>query len=401
MTSRLVESEKPWNKPLNKLEKALLSNKFNKQQTNNSLKLSSVGSKSENVSRPLFVQNKLKSDAPRQPINSSFSVTRRGTDAPKFVIKQNKVKQEKNIRQFNIIRRTTGANYVAPPLTRMPRKPVQKAATNLKLIHATKPLAPLRRAVLVGINYNNSNENKLNGCINDCLNLKNFLLKNKYFVESEVTLMTDDTPGVNYPVKANIMAQINSMVALAKNNPNRKVELFFSYSGHGSRIKDLNGDETSGMDNVLCPLDCLTDSKNLIVDDDLKSLFVMKLASNVSLTVLIDACHSGTMFDLRYMYKVDSKNTFTVIGTQPESICNTVMISGCKDIQTSADAYISGQSQGAMTAAFLACYRLNISYDKLITDMRVWLKNNNFDQVPMLSSGRQINILHPYLLNDY
>ena len=46
--------------------------------------------------------------------------------------------------------------------------------------------------------------------------------------------------------------------------------LFFHYSGHGSYIKDENGDEVDGKDECLCPIDYAY--SGMIIDDEIKGI---------------------------------------------------------------------------------------------------------------------------------
>ena len=55
------------------------------------------------------------------------------------------------------------------------------------------------------------------------------------------------------------------------------------------------------------------------------------------------------------------------------------MINGCRDDQTSADAWIDSQSQGAMTAALLfslQAYEYNITCFDLLKLMRKYLQSS-------------------------
>ena len=264
----------------------------------------------------------------------------------------------------------------------------------------------VKKALLAGINYTDT-DNQLNGCINDTENLRDFLLKNKYFEQNELTMMNDFKTGEFYPSKVNMEKQLNELVVFANSDVNKgkKVYLFFSYSGHGYHIDDENGDEEDGQDEVLCPIDCM--ENGFIVDDDLRSNFIDKLNENVTLVVLIDACHSSTMLDLKYNYNCDTKNSYRVYGKIPDTKCNLIMISGCLDSQTSADAYIPDvttkkyEYQGAMTAAFLNNYKDEISTKKLVKAMREWLKVGKYTQIPQLTSGKFIDVSKPFLMSVF
>lgn len=266
-------------------------------------------------------------------------------------------------------------------------------------------MSVLKRAVLIGINYTGT-DNELNGCINDTENLKEFLLRNKYFKEDEMEFLNDNKKGTNlYPTKANIMSQLDNLVKFANDNKNSPVELFVSYSGHGYYQTDKNGDEKDGRDEVLCPID--SDESGFIVDDDLRERFVNKLGSNVKCVFLSDSCHSGTILDLRFTHTIGGfSNSVEENKKSLVTLCDIVCISGCKDSQTSADAYISDingkmEYQGAMSCSFIKTFVDGISYKKLLTDMRKYLTKNRFTQIPLLSCGKKININDQMLLSQY
>ena len=64
---------------------------------------------------------------------------------------------------------------------------------------------------------------------------------------------------------------------------------------------DLFELELDGFDETLCPVDFL--QEGMIVDNDLNSILVWPLKNGVTLHALVDACHSGTILDLSYVYK--------------------------------------------------------------------------------------------------
>jgi hypothetical protein len=263
-------------------------------------------------------------------------------------------------------------------------------------------ISKVKKGLLIGINYTGTSS-ELNGCINDQENLCNFLTDGKYIKNSELTLMNDHQSGKLYPSRKNILDQFDDLVKFADQNKGKDVCLILSYSGHGSYLRDRNGDELDKRDEVLCPIDY--DKSGFITDDLIKAQLVDKLHSGVKLMVLMDCCHSGTIIDLKYNYSVDKISTYTVYGDMEQNDCEVVMISGCKDSQTSADAYIKEgfhyEYQGAMTASFLACYSDNTSYTKLVNDMRRWLKRGKYSQVPQLSASFCIDVNDKLILDHY
>jgi len=68
--------------------------------------------------------------------------------------------------------------------------------------------------------------------------------------------------------------------------------LVVQYSGHGTQFPDDSGDEHEGQDEALVPFDHRENGK-YIIDDDLAEL-AAGLRSGVSLTFLMDCCHSGS-----------------------------------------------------------------------------------------------------------
>lgn len=279
----------------------------------------------------------------------------------------------------------------------------KQSVAEIEMEKAPKYTGILKKALLIGINYTGT-DNELNGCINDSENLKNFIINNKYVEEENITMLNDKLDADHLPTKDNILKQFNNIVQFCSENKDKLVYVFVSYSGHGYYQIDMNGDETDGQDEVLCPIDC--DTNGFIVDDDIKRLLIDKLGPNVKLVFLSDSCHSGTVLDLKYTYKIGIVNSCVVNRKINDSKCDVVLISGCSDSQTSADAFISNsknelQYQGAMTASFIKTFHDKITYKALIEGMRKYLLKTKFTQIPQLTSGKKINVQTEFLLCEY
>jgi hypothetical protein len=67
-------------------------------------------------------------------------------------------------------------------------------------------------------------------------------------------------------------------------------------------MKDRNGDELDGQDEVLFPGDY--SNAGCITDDEIYAEFVSRISPGVHVVALIDSCHSGTAMDLPYVYQV-------------------------------------------------------------------------------------------------
>ena len=238
-----------------------------------------------------------------------------------------------------------------------------------------------KNALLIGCNYIGT-QYELSGCINDVENIQNKLRSQYGF--NNILIMTDNTS--KKPTKVNILNEIKNLLS----NANSGDKLFLAFSGHGTTIKDANSDEKDGLDEMFVPLDF-----NYISDDEIKIFINNNLKKDVTLFALFDCCHSGTILDLRYQY-FDSENydNSTENKKERETNGNIIMISGCRDNQTSADAYINLKYQGAMTWAFLDTVKKNpnLSWKDLITTMRSSLKTSKYEQIPQLSSGKKLDL---------
>jgi hypothetical protein len=244
-----------------------------------------------------------------------------------------------------------------------------------------------KNALLIGCNYTGT-QYELNGCINDIENIQNKLKTQYQF--NNVLIMTDNTS--KKPTKANILDEVKNLLKNAKSGD----KLFLAFSGHGTTIKDTNGDEKDGLDEMFVPLDF-----NYISDDEIKILINTHLKKDVTLFALFDCCHSGTILDLRYQYFDSEKKDNSTENTKgTETIGNVIMISGCMDNQTSDDAFINSKYQGAMTWSFLEVVNKNpnVTWKELITTMRSTLKTSKYQQIPQLSSGKKLDLTNKICL---
>ena len=322
-------------------------------------------------------------------------------------IKNNQINQIKNYfyQQMKILKNKLNEDLAAIALAPVALAPVALAPVALApaqtIVVAPVALAPAqnitlvitpktnKKALCIGINYIGS-PYELNGCINDVNNIKSKLMSNYGFNETDILIVTDDpTTSKIKPTKTNMLNEIKNLLVNAKSDD----LLFLSFSGHGSQTTDLNRDEKDGLDEMILSADLQS-----ITDDSLNSLIRTSIpasSTNVSLLVLFDSCHSGTMLDLKYQYlDTLNNNNVTLNEKNEDTICNVVMISGCLDSQTSMDAYINKKSQGAMTWSFLESLNTKptITWKELIQSMRTLLSESKYEQIPQLSSGKLLNL---------
>ena len=287
---------------------------------------------------------------------------------------------------------------------------------------ASRP--PRRTALLVGINYNNNPDATLNGCYNDVVNVSQYLRSVLAYPASAVNVLTDGNRGAAGagtasalpPTRQNILAGIAALVdGMVAGD-----EAVFHFSGHGSLVRDTNGDEVTGLDSCLCPLDYNAPASaggGIITDDEIRALLVNRVPRGARLYVILDCCHNGTGCDVRYKYedfslliRPPTGRTAAIWRTQQKAFTNgkytetageVFVISGSRDEQTSADAYINNAFAGALTYAVFAILRANqavirtYSWSTLLRDVRHFMRVNRYSQVPQVMTGQLISPARP------
>ena len=275
-----------------------------------------------------------------------------------------------------------------------------------------------KKAVLIGINRYRIQGADLRGCVNDVKNMQAALTAYLGFAKGDVTVLTDYDA-----TKKAMQAAIKGLVAGAKKGD----VLLLHYSGHGSNVPDDNGDEADHRDEILCPTDL--DWKDPLRDDWLRATFDT-LKAGVNLTVVMDCCHSGSntraiqppdapliprylpnpwdimaeesgrrlrgkvTSELRSSSRTLRKKSDVVTANIPE-----LLVTGCRDTQTSADAYIGGTYNGALTYNLVAAIQAakgKFTYRELHQGVLERLKKGDFDQVPQLE-GRKDGFDRPFL----
>jgi len=164
----------------------------------------------------------------------------------------------------------------------------------LFLIYQVSPVcggaaeSPEKYALVIGINdYINLGEDDgdLLGCENDAQLMKSVLVNYYGFKEENVILLLSQEA-----TKEKIReAFFSHLVNKCKEGD---TSVFF-YSGHGSQVEDLNGDESDSCDEALCPADIeMFGIKNYIIDDEFGEWIGQVKTDNF--TIILDSCFSGT-----------------------------------------------------------------------------------------------------------
>jgi len=133
-------------------------------------------------------------------------------------------------------------------------------------------------------------------------------------------------------------------------------------------------------------------SNGMIVDDVMFDRLVMRLPEGVSMTVVFDACHSGSALDLPWKWRPE-RNEWQEEWNPFFTKNDVVMISGCEDHATSSDGAKDryGRTGGALTTALHRLLSISkrdarFSYDGLVENLLHEMRRLNYKQRPQLSS---------------
>ncbi len=246
----------------------------------------------------------------------------------------------------------------------------------------------VKRALLIGINYNSVPDLTLNGCINDAILMRNVLIDAYNYDRENIVMLRDDGLLAEYemPNKANIIDNLKTLCSLTKEND----ELWIHYSGHGTFERDKNSDEVDRYDEVIIPLDYNTNGS--ISDDELKA--ILETAGG---TVFIsqDCCNSGTGWDLPFRFVVDSADRVALYReSNAMSNTNIYMFSASRDDQLAMDTYSADivRNIGAFTNALVECLREGKHNNNLITlktDINNYLEKGGYDQRSEFTSSNR------------
>lgn len=256
-----------------------------------------------------------------------------------------------------------------------------------------------RYALCIGINDYPGTGSDLSGCVNDVRDWSAELKSRGFQVR---TLLDRAATGEA------IRAAIRDTVAKAAKGD----LVVIQYSGHGSYVDDVDGDEPDGTDECICPHDIRT--RGAITDDELFQLYSAK-APGVRLLVISDSCHSGSVARFapittppttagarapRRLVRFLPPAVFLKgrhlrnLGAQrarragsPPGRHAALLMAGCQDTEFSYDAVFKGRPNGAFT--FVALRELKklkagATYSDWFKAIRKALPSQQYPQSPNL-----------------
>jgi metacaspase-1 len=243
----------------------------------------------------------------------------------------------------------------------------------------------MKRAILFGLNYRGQ-EGELRGCVNDAKHMQRFLASKGYTTQ----LMTSDAATSRRSI-------VRRMFQLAVSSwRSNLTDACIYYSGHGGNVRrgawnKRQEVEVDGKDEFLVPTDCRR--RGVVYDDTIKRILRL-FNPRTRVLVVVDACHSGTMCDLKYSY--DGHQS---VSTVPHSRCraNIVCVSGCRDEQYSFETLQRGQVRGLLTTALLRALERTCVVCEVRELVLQYVRASKLGQDPQVSSSFRVQRHHRLL----
>jgi uncharacterized caspase-like protein len=216
-------------------------------------------------------------------------------------------------------------------------------------------------ALCIGINDYPGTDSDLAGCVNDANDWAAALAARGF----KVDLLLDKQATGDAMRKS-----IKGLVSAAKRGDTVVVQ----YSGHGSYVPDVDGDEPDGTDECLCPYDLMKNGP--LTDDELFDLYSGH-EPGVRVVMISDSCHSGTVARfapittpptirgakaprrlVRFLppQVFLSKRDLGKLGlrrgirpSNPPGRYAALLMAGCQDTEYSYDANFNGRPNGAFS----------------------------------------------------
>lgn len=249
----------------------------------------------------------------------------------------------------------------------------------------------------VGINYTSQPKNMLTSCWNDVESLYREL-GIRFGSFHEIWAISDKPEGLDMGHRSNrgghrrptldhIWSAWTELLAEVSQHGG-KTDIVFVYSGHGSFRLTTDPSELYGQSDCLVLLD------KLLWDYDVMERMVRPLPARTNMLMVMDSCNSGSAANLPWTVNPLSctvNQTSEHIDLDNTNSGNVMLISGCRDEQTSAAGATHGDLS-ACTRVLLETLRGRpagtVPVHTLAQSMRRKLVETKDTQIPQLSLSR-------------
>jgi hypothetical protein len=276
------------------------------------------------------------------------------------------------------------------------------------------------RSVLVGVDaYARPDVPNLNGCVNDVALVRRTLKEYFGVPNEDIRVLVNERA-----TKANILHRLHRTIHEAE--PGDIVVFYFS--GHGSQIRDREGDElTDLLDEVICPHDMDWATETYILDDELDRLF-LHVPAGVLLEVFLDCCFWGAgpnelaadlrpqalRSDVRFLTppldiaaraEGDEERLARHGFAQCECFADQVLWAASAEGEPAAEDYLEGRAHGVFTywgCRFIEAnaeriLMLGYSRERLLRDLRGYLASLGYQQSAQLAAPDPLLGLGPFM----
>jgi len=234
----------------------------------------------------------------------------------------------------------------------------------------------MKKAICVGINNYPGLGNDLQGCVNDANDWANLLQLNGF----ETKVIID-----GHATRNNLLGELENLITEAISED----VIVFTYSGHGTNVMDISGDESDGYDEALYVYD------GVLLDDELRKV-IQKVTAGVHLIVISDSCFSGTVTRIasagnpRYI-KTDEipANAKLKKRLLSDEDMVEILLSGCDDDEYSYDDYINGRWNGVFSSNAIKIIRDRLTYNEFHEAVRKILPSDQYPQSPQLEGSTE------------
>jgi metacaspase-1 len=277
-------------------------------------------------------------------------------------------------------------------------------------------------AVLAGIDtYERPEIPSLRGCVNDVVLVRRILKRYFGVPNDDIRVVVNARA-----TKANILHRLDASIRRCRPGD----VLVFYFSGHGSQIRDRDGDELSdALDEILCPYDMSWDDGKFIRDDDIAHVFE-GVPAGVLVEAFFDCCFWGAgprgveaeprpqalRADLRWLappldivarWEGDEPRLDYHALVDCARFGDTHVYWGAsREGQTAAEDSFEGRTHGIFT--YWACRFIEenveavgdwgYSREQLIDELREYLRSLAYGQYPELSAPDDLRAIAPFRL---
>ena len=156
---------------------------------------------------------------------------------------------------------------------------------------------------------------------------------------------------------------------------------------------DKDGDEADGYDEALYLYD------GVLIDDDIKDI-LDKIPEGVTVILIFDCCYSGTI--TKSVVPKPEKTRFVQLEREAKEVSKVrsrvainegqrwITFSGSGEHQTSADAYIDGQYNGAFTYFAMKALQPGITYNQWFYRVKNLFETSRFEQRPQMEGNEAL-----------